>query len=131
MFVDSYTTQGNVDKIILWGVFNLRGHRTISKNVHTLITLRHEVVFLGIHLSSVRRRLSVTPKTSSSLEPNRRRNSKQLGKEYIQKDVYNPYQIRDSYLSKCVLKTRIPRDYIAIKITLDNYDGLTDLREHV
>ena len=87
--------------------------------------------FLGIHLSSVRKRLSVTPKISSSLEPNRRKSSKQLEKEFIQKDVYNPYKIRDSYLSKCLLKTWIPRDYIAIKITLDNYDGLTDPREHV
>jgi hypothetical protein len=30
-----------------------------------------------------------------------------------------------------VLNTHIPRDYLATKKTLDNYDGLTDPREHV
>jgi hypothetical protein len=30
-----------------------------------------------------------------------------------------------------VLNTRIPIDYIPTKITLNNYDGLTDPREHI
>jgi hypothetical protein len=30
-----------------------------------------------------------------------------------------------------MLNTRIPRDYIATKMTLDNYDEFTNHREHV
>lgn len=41
------------------------------------------------------------------------------------------HQIRDSMLSIRVLNTHIPRDYITTKITLANYDGLTDHQEHV
>ena len=42
--------------------------------------------------------------------------------------LYLTYHIRDSMLSRHALNTHIPRDYITIKMTLDNYDGLT---EHV
>jgi len=34
-------------------------------------------------------------------------------------------------LSRKVLNARIPQDYISINMSLDNYDGLVDLREHV
>jgi hypothetical protein len=34
-------------------------------------------------------------------------------------------------LSKRVLNTRLPKDYISIKMSLKNYNGLTDLRKHV
>lgn len=40
-------------------VFNLRGHQSIPKCIHTLVMLKRKVVFLGIHLGSVRTRLSI------------------------------------------------------------------------
>jgi hypothetical protein len=42
-----------------------------------------------------------------------------------------PNQIWDSSLLKQVLRTCIPNDYISIKMILDNYDDLANLREHV
>jgi len=34
-------------------------------------------------------------------------------------------------MSKCILKSRLLKDYFSIKISLNNYDSLTDLMEHV
>jgi len=34
-------------------------------------------------------------------------------------------------MSKCILKSRLLKDYFSIKISLDNYDSLADLIEHV
>jgi len=34
-------------------------------------------------------------------------------------------------LSKCILKSRLLKDYFSIKISLHNYDSLADLMEHV
>jgi len=42
-----------------------------------------------------------------------------------------PHHIRDSLLFRHVVYTCIPKDYIATKMYLDNYDGLTGPREHV
>jgi hypothetical protein len=42
-----------------------------------------------------------------------------------------PHYMKDSFLSKCVLNTRIPKKYIASKMTLDNYNRLTYPKEHV
>jgi len=56
---------------------------------------------------------------------------KKLEEKLIRESVYTPHRIKDSPLSMRVLNTRMPRDYLATKKTLDNYDGLTDLREHV
>lgn len=42
-----------------------------------------------------------------------------------------PHHIGDSLLFRHVVYTCIPKDYIATKMYLDNYDGLTDPREHV
>jgi hypothetical protein len=51
--------------------------------------------------------------------------------EYTQENDYNPNQWRGSSLSKRVLKTWLFKDYIFIKMSLDNYDGLTGPREYV
>jgi hypothetical protein len=40
-------------------------------------------------------------------------------------------QMRSSPLTKQVLDTRILRDFIAIKMNLDNYNGLINPRDHV
>lgn len=50
---------------------------------------------------------------------------------FIYEDIYAPYQIKYSLLSRCVMHTCISRDFITIKMTLDNYDRLTDSRKHV
>jgi hypothetical protein len=49
----------------------------------------------------------------------------------MQEDVYTSYLIKDSPLFRWVLNTHIPRDYIAMKMTLDYYEWLTNLSEHV
>ena len=45
--------------------------------------------------------------------------------------VYSPYQWRASSLSKHILSTRLHEYYISMKMSLDNYDDLVDLRKHV
>jgi hypothetical protein len=40
-------------------------------------------------------------------------------------------QWKGSSLSKQVLNTQLPEDYISIKISMDNYDGLVYPRERV
>lgn len=40
-------------------------------------------------------------------------------------------QIRNPSLRQNVLKTHLPKDFITTKINLDNYDNLTDPRNHV
>jgi hypothetical protein len=69
--------------------------------------------------------------TSSSLKPYKYRSEKQPIREYMHEDVYTPHHIQDSLLSRWVLHTRIPKDYISTKMTLDNYNDLVDPREHV
>lgn len=70
--------------------------------------------------------------TSSSLEPYRHRIEKQLIGEYMNEDVYTLLiRFEILFLSKQVLHTRIPKEYISIKMTLNNYDGLANPREHV
>jgi hypothetical protein len=49
----------------------------------------------------------------------------------MHEDIYTPHQIRDSLLSRWVLHTRIPKDYISTKMTLDNYNDLAYPEEHV
>jgi len=46
-------------------------------------------------------------------------------------EVCIPHQIRSSPLAKQVLDTRILRDFITIKMNLDNYNGLINPRDHV
>jgi hypothetical protein len=50
---------------------------------------------------------------------------KQPKKEYMQD------QIKDSPMLRRVMNTCIPKDHIFTKMTLNNYDGLTDPREYV
>jgi len=60
--------------------------------------------------------------TSSFSEPYRIGVKISQKKEYMQEDVYTSYLIKDSPLFTWVLNTHIPRDYIAMKMTLDNYE---------
>jgi hypothetical protein len=53
-----------------------------------------------------------------------------IGK-YLQDEVYDPHEIKGSFLSNRLLYTPIPKKYIFKKITLDNYDGLIYPWEHV
>jgi hypothetical protein len=69
--------------------------------------------------------------TSSSTEHCRHKSGKQTIRECMHDDVYIPGQIWDSFLSRWVLHTHIPKDYISTKMTLDNYNSFTDLKEHI
>jgi len=69
--------------------------------------------------------------TSSSPEHCRHKSGKQIIRECMHDDVYIPGQIWDSFLSRWVLHTRIPKDYISTRKTLYNYDSLTNLKEHI
>ena len=40
-------------------------------------------------------------------------------------------QVEGSSLSKRVLETKVPNEYLSIKMNLDNYNGLTDPQEHI
>uniref|UniRef100_A0A6N2N4A0 Uncharacterized protein n=1 Tax=Salix viminalis TaxID=40686 RepID=A0A6N2N4A0_SALVM len=73
-----------------------------KKDTH-LIILEHEVVIEGIHLG------------------NKRKSDKKLEEEFNHEDVYTTHQSKDYPLSKHVLNTCIPKDYITTKMTLDNY----------
>lgn len=44
----------------------------------------------------------------------------------MHEDVYTPHKIWDSLMSRQLLRTRIPNNYISTKMTLDNYNCLTD-----
>jgi len=39
--------------------------------------------------------------------------------------------VEGSSLSKRVLEIKVSKEYISAKMNLDNYDGLTDPREHI
>ena len=51
--------------------------------------------------------------------------------EHTQENVYSPYQWRSSPLSKHILSTKLPKKYIFIKMSLNNYDSLANSIEHV
>jgi len=51
--------------------------------------------------------------------------------KHTHENVYSPYQWRVYSLSKRILSTRLPKYYISMKTSLDNYDGLVDPRKHV
>jgi hypothetical protein len=51
--------------------------------------------------------------------------------KYIEENVYIYNWWRGSSLSKCILNTQLPKDYIPIEISLDNYDWLTNPMENV
>lgn len=50
--------------------------------------------------------------------------------EHIQKNDYSLYKWRGSSLSK-QLNIQLPKKYISTNISLDNYDGLANSREHL
>jgi hypothetical protein len=58
------------------------------------------------------------PNSSGSKKTNRKRTKRRS--IYI----YNPYYVRGSLLSKQVLNTQLPKNYIFIKINIENYDGM-------
>lgn len=99
------------------------------------MTLRHEVAILSAHLGNIRKRQfvhhAIFDHTYQVPLSDRRRSGKHLEEKFIQEDIYTPYQIRYSPLSRRVLNTHIPIDYNATKMTLENYDGLTDPMKHV
>jgi hypothetical protein len=45
VFIGNYNIKKNMDKMIHYRVFNLRGHRAIPKSMHALMTLGHKMVF--------------------------------------------------------------------------------------
>jgi hypothetical protein len=51
--------------------------------------------------------------------------------QYLQDETYNPHEIKWSLLTRWILYTHILKDYISTKMTLDNYNGVTDPRKHV
>ncbi|KAJ6951741.1 hypothetical protein NC653_041017 [Populus alba x Populus x berolinensis] len=41
------------------------------------------------------------------------------------------YQVEGSPLSKRFLEAKVPKEYLSVKMSLDKYDGLIDLREYI
>jgi hypothetical protein len=72
-----------------------------------------------------------TPSSLGSHEPNRQRTKRLSVYKHTQRNVYKPYQWRVSPLFKCMLSTRLPEDYVFMKTSLNNYDGLANPKEHV
>jgi hypothetical protein len=51
--------------------------------------------------------------------------------QYLLDETYSPNEIKGSHLSRWILYTYILKEYISTKMTLDNYNGVADPREHV
>lgn len=49
--------------------------------------------------------------------------------KHPQENNYNPHQVWGSLLFKEALNTWTHMDYISIKISLENYDSVADLRD--
>jgi len=69
--------------------------------------------------------------SSGSHEPNKKKTKRGSIHEDTQENDYNLHQLRGSSLFKWVLNNWLLKNCISIKMSLDNYDGLIDPREHV
>jgi len=67
----------------------------------------------------------------SSLKPARQKLGRSLTKRYFYDVAHCTQEIKGSLLFKQVLGTYVLKDYIFKKMTLDNYDELTNPREHM
>lgn len=112
-------------------MFSLNVHQALQEVVRVIMIPMYITCIQGVILLIIVVQMIVINPVILFKITRRQRIERWLVFECILKNAYSPRQVRGSSLSKQVLNTQIPRDYIFTKISLDNYNGLTDLREHV